>query len=115
MGWCITELGKVQITKVVSKLLVESHCPKMNEIKHRLGVSELNRRVCPRCGKYYPTLKALEAQSENIVFATNNEEPELEELRDECQEHEEIIEEVPVAETTDRLNLFDRLNRMFGI
>ena len=49
------------------------------------------------------------------MFATNNEEPELEELREECQEHEEIIEEVPVAETTDRLNLFDRLNRMFGI
>ena len=96
----------------------DNHCPKMNEIKHRSGVSELNRRVCPRCGKYYPTLKALEAHRsvcENIVFATNNEEPEFEELREECQEHKEIIEEVPVAETTDRLNLFDRLNRMFSI
>ena len=91
----------------------------MNEIKHRSGVSERNRRVCPRCGKYlYPTLKALEAHRsvcENIVFTTNNEDPELEEQREECQEHEEIIEEVPVAETTDRLNLVDRLNRMFGI
>ena len=84
-----------------------------------LHSSSLTRSaICPRCGKYYPTLKALEAHRsvcENIVFATNNEEPEIEELREECQEHEEIIEEVPVAETTDRHNLFDRLNRMFGI
>ena len=48
----------------------DTHCPKMNVIKHQSGVSELNRRVCPRCGKYYPTLKALKANRsvcENIV------------------------------------------------
>ena len=87
----------------------------MNGIKHQSGVSELNRRVCPRCGKYYPTLKALKAHRsvcENIVFTTTTEEPELAE--EECQEDEEI-EEVskPVAEPTYRLNLFDRLNRMY--
>ena len=46
-----------------------------------LHSSSLTRSaICPRCGKYNPTLKALEAHRsvcENIVFATNNEEPKI--------------------------------------
>ena len=42
------------------KKVFDTHCTKIIEIKHRSGVSD---RVCPRCGKYYPTLKVLCART----------------------------------------------------
>ena len=41
----------------------DTFCPKMNQIKHVSGKTELQRRVCTKCSIYYPTLKALNAHS----------------------------------------------------
>ena len=41
----------------------DTFCPKMNQIKHISGKTELQRRVCRKCSIYYPTLKALNAHS----------------------------------------------------
>ena len=93
----------------------DTHCPKMNLVKHKSGVSELNRRICPKCGIYYPTLKALQrhrSACQNIVFATDLEEQDG--LREDAEDQHEQIEAEPAA-ATQRLNVFDRLNRMFGI
>ena len=58
-------------------------------------------------------LKAHRSVCENIVFATTTEEPEQEGEEEEVEEIEEVPR--PVTEPTQRLNLFDRLNRMYGI
>ena len=87
----------------------------MNEIKHKSGLSELNRRICPQCGKYYPTLKALQSHRsvcENVVFTTDPEELEEE---TEQQQQDNDIEAEAAAAPTQRPNVFERINVLFGI
>ena len=45
----------------------------MQETKHRSGKSELERRVCLKCGMYYPTLKMLNVHRRWCRKATTEE------------------------------------------
>lgn len=94
----------------------DTYCPKLNQVRHRSGVSELKRRICPRCDMYYPTLKALQAhrsQCENVVFTTVPDE--LVDEEDTESEHIILDAEPTTAEPAARTNVFERLNQMFGI
>ena len=49
----------------------------MNNIKHKSGKTELQRRICPKCDIYYPTLKALKTHSAicvNVVHVDRDDE-----------------------------------------
>ena len=50
----------------------------MNQIKHKSGKTELHRRVCVKCGIYYPTLKALNAhfKAQCTTISTSDEDNE---------------------------------------
>jgi hypothetical protein len=93
----------------------DTHCPKLSQVRHKSGLSELKRRICPKCEMYYPTLKALQTHRsvcENIVFAAVPDElPEIDDER-EPQAQDDLI---TPAEQPRRSNVFERLNRMFGI
>ena len=62
----------------INKIKVyDTFCPKMNQIKHHSGKTELQRRICSSCGIYYPTLVALKSHSavcsfENILDDEDN-------------------------------------------
>ena len=51
----------IRLASISNTKVFDTYCPKMNQIKHKSGKTELERRVCQRCNIYYPTLKALKA------------------------------------------------------
>ena len=107
---------KVWPSRATNTNVFVSHCPKLNQVRHRSGVSELKRRICPRCEMYYSTLKALQAhrsQCENVVFTTVPDE--LVDVEDTEFEHIILDAGPTTAEPAPRTNVFERLNQMFGI
>ena len=101
------------LSETTKTKVFDTHCPKMAVVKHRSGLSELKRRTCPKCEIYYPTLKALQLHRsvcENIVF---NAAPE--EMDDDPEDLDEQRIPAQLEEEPRRLNVFDRLNMMFGI
>ena len=104
------------LSQTTKTKVFDTYCPKMSVVKHRSGISELNRRICSKCGIYYPTLKALQShrsECESIVFASVDDEPE--DTDDEPEEINDQPAPAQPAEEPRRLNVFDRLNMMFGI
>ena len=84
----------------------------MNQIKHRSGKTELERRVCRKCSIYYPTLKALNAHlavcTAEVSTLEGEEDIELDQgdIYVYTQEADDSINPKP-------LNIFDQLERLY--
>ena len=66
------------LASITKTKVFDTFCPKMNQIKHKSGKTELHRRVCVKCGIYYPTLKALNAhfKAQCTTISTSDEDNE---------------------------------------
>ena len=53
------------LSRSAKKAVFDAYCPSMNKIKHRSGLTELERRTC-NCGAYYQTLVALHLTSHTV-------------------------------------------------
>ena len=63
----------LHLASITKTKVFDTFCPKMSQIKHKSGKTELQRRICSKCSIYYPTLKALNSHSAHCSSISSEE------------------------------------------